>query len=67
MKKLYGILDLESMHIVRTFEDEATANERAYEFRKRRYQDEHPNRPFWEYDTMKHDNGFYVIKYEIIA
>ena len=65
---MYGILDIENGNrIVSIFEDEDSAKERIYSLRKARYQAEHPHRPVWEYDTMRHDNGYNVIKFTTIA
>lgn len=61
------IVNLEDMSIVRWFEDEQEARKKLYEIRKHRYIDEHPDRPKWEYDTMKHDNGYNLYKIKLVA
>lgn len=68
MKYRYAIIDLTDYSVVRTFdEDNADVRTVLYELRKKRYQEEHPDRPSWEYDTMKHDNNYNLVKYTVIA
>ena len=63
----YVIFDLDNMSIVRFFSKEDEAKQMLYELRKQRYIDEHPDRPEWEYDTMKHDNGYNLYKCKLVA
>ena len=67
MKYRYSIVDLKEYSIVRCFDDETEARSALYELRKHRYIDEHPGRPIWEYDTIKHDNNYNLMKYTVIA
>ena len=66
-KYIYIIIDLEDMGIVRWCESEQEARLFLYKVRKQRYIDENPNRPPWEYDTMKHDNGYNLYKVKLVA
>lgn len=63
----YVIFDLDNMSIVRFFSKEDEAKQMLYELRKQRYIDEHPGRPEWEYDTMKHDNGYNLYSCKLMA
>lgn len=75
MEYRLAILDLlggaEGDDIVKTFreEDEEFAKAELWKLRKARYIKEHPGRPYFEYDRMKHDNGYNLIKvkYTVIA
>ena len=63
----YIIVNIETMEIVRAFDDEQKARESLYQIRKHKYIDEHPNSPKWEYDTLKIDNGYNLYKTRLMA
>ena len=68
MKYRYAIVDLEDYSVVRCADDDNEEIRTAlYKFRKDRYIAEHPGRPSWEYDKLRHDNGYNLIKYAVIA
>lgn len=67
MRYRFAILDIMNNTIVRASDNETEIRKELYEIRKRRYIDEHPGRPVWEYDTIKHDNGYNLIKYAVMA
>lgn len=64
----FAIIDLTDYSVIKSFdEDNADVRTVLYELRKKRYQAEHPDRPTWEYDTIKHDNNYNLVKYTVIA
>ena len=63
----YIIINLEDMSIIRWFGNEQEAREVLYGLRKTRYMREHPDRPVWEYDTMKIDMGYNLYKVKLTA
>lgn len=68
MKYKYAIVDLENYSAIRFFDEDTDAvKKELYVLRKQRYTAEHPGRPSWEYDKMKHDNGYNLVKYTVIA
>ena len=67
MKYRFAIVDTTEYSVVRASDDEQELRAALYKMRKQRYIDEHPGRPAWEYDKMKHDNGYNLIKYAVMA
>ena len=68
MKYKYAIVDLENYSAIRFFDEDTDAvRKELYVLRKQRYIAEHPELPSWKYDTMKHDNGYNLVKYAVIA
>ena len=68
MKYKYAIVDVvNGFRFVKSFDNEDVARSEIYKLRKARYMAYYPDRPAYEYDLMKHDNGFNLIKYTIIA
>lgn len=63
----YIIVNIETMEIVRRFDDEEKARINLYEIRRHKYIDEHPNSPKWEYDSLKIDNGYNLFKIKLIG
>ena len=68
MKYKYAIVDIiNGFQFVKSFDNEDVARSEIYKLRKAKYIADYPERPAYEYDLMKHDNGFNLIKYTIIA
>ena len=64
---MFCIIDIVKGEIVRRFKDEETARQKLYEIRKHKYIDEHPDRPEYEYDLLKIDNGYNLFKLKLIG
>lgn len=64
----YAIIDItEGLKIVRSFENKEVAKNTIYGLRKERYIEEHPKRPGDEHDLLKIDNGYSLVKYQVIG
>lgn len=63
----YIIIELNNMKVVKWFKNEQDAKEEIYKLRKQKYIDDHPNRPEWEYDTLKIDYGFNLFKVKLVG
>ena len=68
MRYKFAIINImNGFQFVKSFDNEDVARSEIYKLRKAKYIAEHPDRPAYEYDLMKHDNGFNLIKYQVIA
>ena len=64
---MFCVIDILENKIVFNTKDEETARNKLYELRKNRYINDHPDRPLYEYDMLKIDNGYNLFKLKLVG